>query len=194
MSALVEFTYHPKFTEEIMRMLSGQMAMLSLLVALPLAMPSTPYLCLPAQASTDQIATTTQLPVSKAISSAALKKYEQVSVTVEADGKKVSYSGVPLRAILADMVPELNLNTMPGWKSLSKQELVMEVLGSDGYPGLVTGTEIAINKSGDRFLLATQRDGKPNESGIQLICRMDEARTRWVREVVSLRVVTVANK
>jgi hypothetical protein len=177
-----------------MRILSRQMAMLSLLFALPLAMSSTPYLCVRAQAQADQTAITTQLPVIKAISSDALKKYEQVSITVEADGKKVSYSGVPLRAILADMVPELNLNDMPGWKSLSKQELVMEVLGSDGYPGLVTGTEIAINKPGDRFLLATKRDGQPNESGIQLICRMDEARTRWVREVVSLRVVTVAKK
>jgi hypothetical protein len=147
----------------------------------------------PAQASADQ-ATATQLPVSKAISPDGLKKYEQVSITVETEGKKVKFSGVPLRVILAEMMPELNLSEMPGWKSLSKQELVMEVLGSDGYPGLVTGTELAINKSGDRFLLATERDGKPNESGIQLICRMDEARTRWVREVVSLRVVTVAKK
>jgi len=148
--------------------------------------------CRPARAATDQAAT--ELPVSKAISLEALKKYKQISIDVETEGKKVRFSGVPLRVILGEMVPELNLENMPGWKALSRQELVMEALGSDGYPGLITATELAINKSGDRFLLATERDGKPNEFGVQLICKMDEARTRWVREVASLRVVSLAKK
>jgi hypothetical protein len=176
-----------------MRNIPRRLTTLSLLLVVWLGMPSTAHWWQPAYASTDQT-TTTELPVSKAISPENLKKYEQISITVETEGKKIKYSGVPLRVILGEMMPELNLTEMPGWKALSKQELVMEVLGSDGYPGLVTGTELAINKSGDRYLLATERDGKPNESGIQLICRMDEARTRWVREVVSLRVVTVAKK
>lgn len=178
-----------------MRNVNRQKVVLSLVflssLSLGTAAPNQQW-CQPAKAANEQ--TKTQLPVSKTISLEALKKYEPVSVEVEADGKKINYTGVPLRVMLGEMMPELNLSDMPGWKDLSRLELVMEVLGSDGFPGLVTGTELAINKSGDRFLLATERDGKPNENGIQLICRMDEARTRCVKQVVSLRLVSLAKK
>jgi hypothetical protein len=134
----------------------------------------------------------TKLPVSKKISLKALEQYKSITVTVEEDGKKATYVGVPLRVMLAEMLPELGLESMPGWHALSEQELVIEVKGDDGYPGLVTATEVAINKTGDRFLLATQKDGKPFKSAVQLICKMDESRTRCVRQIVSLRVVSVA--
>jgi hypothetical protein len=135
--------------------------------------------------------TQTQLPVSKTISLKALEKYTSISVTVEEEGKEVKYTGVPLRTLLSEMIPELKLDTMPGWKALSRQELVMEVKGDDGYPGLVPAIDVAINKSGDRFVLATHKDGKPIEAGVHLICKMDEARTRWVRQAVSVRVVAL---
>src|SRR5208283_1375918 len=67
----------------------------------------------PAQAESVQVQT--KLPVSKTISQKALEKYSSISVTVEEDGKAVKYSGVPLRTLLAEMVPELKLETMPGW-------------------------------------------------------------------------------
>jgi hypothetical protein len=133
-------------------------------------------------------------PVVKEISMKNLEKYAAIEVSVEnshasGDGKKSDiYLGVPLRTILSDMVPELKLEAMPEWKSAARRELVLEVKGSDGYPGLVTVAELAINKDGDRFLLATHRDGKLLENGPQLICKMDQARVRWIREVVSLRV------
>ena len=143
-----------------------------------------------AQAASDQVAT--KLPVSKTISQKELEKYKQISVTVEEDGKKFKYSGVPLRELLADMMPEVKLDTMPEWKALARQELIMEATGDDGYSGLVTALEVAMNKPGDRFFLATLQDGKPVESGIRLICKMDEAHLRWVRQVVSLRIVAVS--
>jgi hypothetical protein len=146
----------------------------------------------PALAAPDQ--SSTEISASKTISFKALEQYTPISVTLEEDGKQVTYTGVPLRVLLAEMVPDVKLESMPGWKALSRRELVMEVTGDDGYPGLVTAIEIAINKSGDRFVLATHRDGKPIDSGVRLICRMDEARTRCVRQLVSLRVVTVAKK
>jgi hypothetical protein len=142
------------------------------------------------QATSDQAAT--QLPAIKAISQKALEKYQPMSVTIEEAGKEVKYSGVPLRVMFAEMVPEIKLDTMPEWKALSRKELIMEVKGDDGYPGLVPAIDLAINKAGDRFILATHRDGKPIESGVQLICKRDEAHTRWVRQVVSLRVLAVA--
>jgi hypothetical protein len=104
---------------------------------------------------------------------------------VDDGGKRVKFTGVPLRAMLAEMIPQFKLETMAQWKALARQELVMEVTGDDGYPGLVTALELAINTSGDRLVLATLCDGKPLDSAVQLICKMDEERVRWVRQIVS---------
>ncbi len=131
-------------------------------------------------------------PLSKSISIQLLEKYQPITVSVEESGKEVKYMGVPLRALLAEMLPDVKIDLMPEWKALNRQELVMEVFGKDGYVGIVTATDMAINKTGDRFLLATRKDGKAIESGVQLICKMDEARVRWIRSVVLLRLVSVA--
>ena len=132
------------------------------------------------------------VPVTRAISrDAMLKSYKPLTVTVDEDGKKVKYTGVPLRVVFQEMLPEYKLQSMPQWKELARKNLVVEVVGSDGYPGLVTALELAMNADGDRFILATDRNGKPNEKGVQLICKMDQAHVRWVREIVSLRVVAV---
>ena len=134
-------------------------------------------------------------PVTKEISMKALEKYGSMDISVQdahANGdekKETKYAGVSLRTILTDIVPDLKLDSMPEWKSTARRKLVVIVKGSDGYPGLVTVAEIAINREGDRFLLATHRDGKLMESGPQLICKMDQARVRWIREAVSLRVI-----
>lgn len=65
------------------------------------------------------------------------------------------------------------------------------VIGDDGYPGVVTLLEIAMNKSGDKFILATKCDGKPFENAPQLIVKNDEVRTRWVHKVVRFEVKEV---
>lgn len=149
--------------------------------------------CGPAACAADG-ASATQLPVSKAVSLKALEKFQTVSVTVEEEGKKVKYAGVPLRVILAELMPDLKMDTREDWKAMSYRELIMEILGQDGYPGLVTGLEIAFNKGGDRYVLATQKNGKPIEEGVHLICKADEAHSRWVKQVVSIKVVSIAKK
>ncbi len=132
------------------------------------------------------------LPVSKAVSMKSLADYKTISITIKDDkNKKIKYSGVPLRTLFKEMVPDIKMDTMPDWKALSRQELVMEVKGDDGYPGLVTAIELATNPEGDRFVLATTCDGKPIEKGLQLICKTDEYHVRWVRQVVNLRVVAL---
>jgi hypothetical protein len=138
--------------------------------------------------------TVTKLPVTKKISATILDKYKQASMTMDWDGTKTTYTGVPLRTILAEMLPEVKMNEMPEIKALSRRELVLEVKGDDGFPGLVTVTEIAMNKSGDRFLLATHENGKPIEKGVHLICKMDELHVRSVRQIVSIKVFSVAEK
>ncbi|MDR3613787.1 MAG: hypothetical protein P4L53_09470 [Candidatus Obscuribacterales bacterium] len=128
---------------------------------------------------------------SKTIGIADLRKYPHTTIETEEKETKVKYTGVPLRLLLAEMLPDCKLDSMPEWKALTKRELVMELRGNDGFPALVTATEIAINKSGDRFLLAIEKDGKPLDVAPQLICPFDEARTRCVRGVVSLKIVSL---
>lgn len=133
----------------------------------------------------------TKLPISKNISRKELEKYKSISVNVEEDGKQAKYEGVPLRTLLSDLLPGYNLDAMPEVKKLAREELVLEVSGYDNYPGIVTALEVAMNHSGDRFLLATHKDGKEIDPGVQLICKLDEMHTRWVHQVVRLRIVAV---
>jgi hypothetical protein len=134
---------------------------------------------------------TIQILANKTISKETLSKFKTISVKFEQDGKEVTYTGVPLRTLLSDSLPDLKLDSMPEWKDLARREVIMEVRGEDGYPGLVTALEVATNKYGDRFIIATEKDGAALDSAPQLICKMDTARTRWVHQVVSLRVLSI---
>lgn len=126
--------------------------------------------------------------VVKPISVKELEPFKSISISVDEDGKAVKYDGVPLRDLFKVMMPKVKIETMPDWKALARLDLVMEVKGADGYPGLVTAVELAMNANGDRFILATRREGKPIESGVQLVCREDEYHVRWVKEAVQLRL------
>jgi hypothetical protein len=145
-----------------------------------------------ANAAATSAQSTDYVIASKTISLTDLRKYPQTTIEAEEKGIKVKYSGVPLRLLLAEMLPDCKLESMPEWKALTKRELVMELKGDDGFPSLVTVTEVAINKSGDRFIIATEKDGKPLDVAPQLICKIDEARTRCVRNVVALKIVSLA--
>ncbi len=120
-----------------------------------------------------------------------LEKYKSISVSAEENGKTVKFDGIPLRTLLKELLPQYNLDEMKDWKEIARNRYVMEASGSDGYPGLVTALEVAMNKTGDRYILATHRDSKLIESGPQLVCKSDQAKARWVREVVLLRITKV---
>jgi len=126
--------------------------------------------------------------ISKPISKDSLSKIASISVTVQEQGKTVKYSGVPLRALLKEEVSAID--EMPEWKKLAKQKIMLEVLGKDGFPALMSAVEVATNQSGNRFVLATEEDGKPMES-IKLICPNDEHHTRWVRDCEELKLFCV---
>lgn len=156
---------------------------------------STPYIADSSNVNTE--AATTSSPSQstfKEISAEVLQKYQSISVTIDDNSTKITYSGVPLRAVLGEMMPGIDLDSMPEWKKLARKALIMEVLGNDGFPGLIATTEIAMNKSGDRFILATHKDGKVVETGVHLVCKADEGHVRWVRSVASVRLISVANK
>jgi WD40 repeat protein len=127
-------------------------------------------------------------PISKSISREALGKFTRISVNVSEQGKNVNYSGAPLRDLLKEQIAAID--SMSDWKKLAKQKIILEVLGKDGFPALISAVEVATNQSGDRFILATESDGKPTE-GVRLICPNDEHHVRWVRDCVTLRLVSV---
>lgn len=124
------------------------------------------------------------------ISLQALEKYETITVSADDNGVQKKYEGVPLRSIIA-ATKDFDMDSMEGWKKIARWKLVVVVIGDDGYPGVVTLLEIAMNKSGDKFILATKCDGKAFENAPQLIVKNDEARTRWVRKVVRFEVKQV---
>lgn len=124
-----------------------------------------------------------------AITTKSLAEYKTQSVVAKDHDKESKYSGVSLRSLVAKQVP--GIDSMSDWKNLAKDRLVIEVTGSDGFPALIPATELAMNQSGDKFLLATECDGKAIADGIRLICPQDEHHVRWVRQVESMRLVHV---
>lgn len=133
----------------------------------------------------------TRFPVSKPISQSEIAKYKTVSVTVDENGISVPYEGVPLRTLVSELIPNSDIDSVKGRKELARKKLVAEVTGEDGYPALIAAHEIAIDTDGERFILATRRDGKPLESGPQLVCNLDGVHTGWVTDVVQIRIVAV---
>ncbi len=119
---------------------------------------------------------------------AALKALDQKQVTVTEKGNRVVYEGVPLRAMLADQLK--GGNAMVNMRDLS--DAVILVRASDDYQTAVSAAEVAMDESGDRYLLALSVDGKPlsREHGpVKLIVPGDGDRVRWVRMISELSLV-----
>jgi hypothetical protein len=159
-----------------------------------LAMPNRAWADSPPAEKTSQVAPAQTapeepIPASRTISKETLAKYKTISITVEENDKKATYTGVPVREILAEEIP--TIDSMPEWKKLARRALILKFTAEDGFPALIAATEIATNKSGDRFLLATECDGKAIEGGIRLICPRDEHHVRWARQITSLKFISL---
>ena len=119
---------------------------------------------------------------------AAMKEMEPAEVRVPEGDKTVTYGGVPLAAILAKQAKDTK--SMAGLRALS--DAVLLVRGSDGYQVAVSAVAVAMDTKGERFLMATTRDGKPLDEGfgpIRLIVPGDPKHARWVRNVAAVRLV-----
>ena len=119
---------------------------------------------------------------------AALKTMKQKQVTVTEKGKRVVYEGVPLRAMLGDQLK--GGNAMVNMRDLV--DAVILVRGADDYQAAVSAAEVAMDKTGERYILAISVDGQPltKEQGpVKLIIPADGDRARWVRMVVELSLV-----
>jgi DMSO/TMAO reductase YedYZ molybdopterin-dependent catalytic subunit len=113
---------------------------------------------------------------------------QTVNVTDER-GNPVSYSGVPVAAILAKAGAPLG-------KDLRGQNMAIGVIAkaSDGYQVLFPLTQFDPAFSDRTVLLVERRDGKPldsREGPLRLVVPGDKRHARWVRGITSLDVVKV---
>ncbi len=134
--------------------------------------------------------TEVKLPATKQISIKDLESYEKISITAKEDAADVKYDGVAMRVLLKEFMPDKDLDSKDVVEGNFRRELVMEVTADDNYSGLATAMEVAMNKAGDKFVLATHKNGQVMD-GVRLICKMDEHRTRWVQKIAILRLVEV---
>ena len=123
---------------------------------------------------------TVELLPSKLEAFASMPKAE---IKVESDGKTVTYSGVPLSSILD--ARDKPTPGMAGLRNLS--DAVILVRGADGYQAAVSAAAVAMDPKGERYLLATSRDGQSRPG--RLIIPADPKHARWVRDVVAIRLV-----
>ncbi len=113
----------------------------------------------------------------------ALASMPKVEIKVESDGKTVTYSGVALASILS--ARDKAAPGMAGLRELS--DAVILVRGADGYQAAVSAAAVAMDPKGERYLLATSRDGQARAG--QLIIPADPKHARWVRDVAAIRLV-----
>jgi Oxidoreductase molybdopterin binding domain len=118
----------------------------------------------------------------------ALKKQERVELRVKEGDKEVTYRGVPLSVVLGAKSP--NPKSMQALRSLS--DAVLLVHATDGYQAAVSAAAVAMDKSGQRYLLALERNGQlldETHGPIELIIPGDSEHVRWVRMVAGVDLV-----
>lgn len=113
------------------------------------------------------------------------KPAERVRFHVQENGRDVVYSGVPLAIVLRDRAK--NQDGMAFTRSLA--DAVIVVRGADDYQASVSAAAAWIDEKGERYILTTERDGKPLDAKhgpVMLAIPAEKKRVRWVRSVVSL--------
>jgi DMSO/TMAO reductase YedYZ molybdopterin-dependent catalytic subunit len=113
---------------------------------------------------------------------------QTVNVTDE-KGNAVSYSGVPVAAILAKAGAPLATD-----RRGPNMAIGVIAKASDGYQVLFPLTEFDPAFSDRNVLLVDKRDGKPlddREGPLRLVVPGDKRHARWVRGITSLDVVKV---
>lgn len=116
------------------------------------------------------------------------KAASQVEVKVMEGGEAVTYKGAPLRSLLADRLK--GPNAMADLRGLADSVLV--VRASDDYQAALSAAEVAMDESGQKYLLATERNGKPldpKQGVVKLIVPGDPQHVRWVRMVSGVDLV-----
>jgi DMSO/TMAO reductase YedYZ molybdopterin-dependent catalytic subunit len=144
-----------------------------------------------AQAPPATLAVQGDVPAPLSLTSDDLAKMPRETATVPAaDGSKIVYEGVPLRALLEKA-------GAPFGKKLRGKVLTTYVLAKamDGYQVLFTLGELDPDFGNATILVADRRDGKPlgeKQGPFRLVCPNDHEGARSVRMLQTLEVVRLA--
>jgi hypothetical protein len=117
-----------------------------------------------------------------------LKKRAQVELKIKEGDKDVVYRGVPLSAVLSTKLPDPR--SMPALRSLS--DAVLLVYATDGYQTAVSAAAVGMDQSGEKYILAFERDGQALDARhgpVELIIPGDSQHVRWVRMVAGVDLV-----
>jgi DMSO/TMAO reductase YedYZ molybdopterin-dependent catalytic subunit len=132
-----------------------------------------------------------EIPSPLSLTADDLAKMPRESASVPAaDGTKIVYEGVTLRAVLEKA-------GAPFGKKLRGKVLTTYVLAKamDGYQVIFTLGELDPDFGNETVLLADKRDGKPlpdKQGPFRLVCPNDHEGARSVRMLESLEVVRLA--
>ncbi len=124
---------------------------------------------------------------------AALKALPRVEVRVKEGEKTTVYKGVPLRALIANRLN--GANAMADLRGLS--DAVLLVRATDDYQVAVSAAAVAMDETGERYLVAFERDGSPlgeKEAPAKLIIPADSHHVRWVRNMSGVDLVRMPRK
>jgi hypothetical protein len=96
----------------------------------------------------------------------------------------LTYSGVPLMALLVEA-------GVPQRPKGNDFRLYVIAEGRDGFRAVYSLGEVSPDVHDGSVLLADSLDGKPlaNDGPIELVCSGEKRASRWVRGVVSIRVM-----
>jgi len=116
--------------------------------------------------------------------SLAALPHKTVSVVNEHTKANQSYSGVPL----IDLLTRLGVPDNPHGLSL---KLYLVAVGADGYRVVYSLAEINPAFQQAPVLVADTLDGKPLPGSFQIVVTGDKGRSRWVRDLLAIHVLTV---
>ncbi len=119
-----------------------------------------------------------------------LKGLPQVELTVTEQDKPVTYSGVPMAALLK---PHLSgTDRMADLRKLSDAAILVHA--KDNYQAVFSAAEVAMDNGGKKFLVAFERNGKPldeTQGPARVIVPGDPMKVRWVRMIDKISLVRI---
>ena len=116
--------------------------------------------------------------------------HERKRVTVEIEGKPVTYEGVPLSTVLSRANVKLGAEARG---ALMARYVLLTA--ADGYRVVLSISEVDPFLTDQVMLLADRRDGEPlpeAEGPLRLVVAADKRHRRWIRQVSRIEVRSVA--
>jgi hypothetical protein len=124
---------------------------------------------------------------STSVTAAQISKLPHVTVAVQEHDKPTQFEGVPLSSVLS-LAGILLGDALRG----PRMSDVLVVEGTDGYKVVFALAETDPAFAAREIIVADKRNGKPldaKEGPLRIVAPGDKRPARWVRQVITLRIV-----